>query len=126
MLERHHSQRKSSQFGLYSQERLAWLWPSILEVDGHRKGGVMGIPELSPVDPFDESKGYYSKEEEALVKMPRPELLADLAASRAENEWLRAERDWMEGAALEALSTRRMCEVCQEGKTQERQCKAEN
>src|SRR3989337_1928430 len=41
MLERHHSQRKSSQFGLHSQERLVWLWPFTLEVDGHHKGGVM-------------------------------------------------------------------------------------
>jgi len=55
----------------------------------------MGVTKLSPVDPFDESKGYYSKEEEALVlkdalqKMPRSALLAQLAALEAENERLK-------------------------------------
>ena len=48
----------------------------------------MSVPDLSSVDPFDESKGYYSKEEEALVKMSPSALLAELAAFRAANERL--------------------------------------
>jgi hypothetical protein len=40
---------------------------------------AIGGPKLSPVDPFDESKGYMTPEEEAVAKMPHAELVATVA-----------------------------------------------